>query len=87
MRHVVMKTESVTLLNCRVNYRVLTALYSLLHDQIIPDRKSQLKPKSYSKQVHLLVHTMADLFFVLYQYKTTLEATRIALIIDITINI
>ena len=85
--HDIVQSESITLLNCLVKFGSLFSLHSLPHEDMFPEREARLAAKTYSELVHYLVHTMSDRFFVFYDREATLDALRIALPRDRTIDL
>ena len=86
-RRVVIKSESVNLLDCRVNFQSLSSLNLLSYAQMYPERESRLPSMNYSELVQFLLHDLASRFFVFHERSATLEALRIALPRDNTIDL
>ena len=58
-RRVVIQSESVNLLDCRVNFQSLSSLNPLPYAQMYPERESRLPSMNYSELVHFLPHDLA----------------------------
>ena len=86
-RRVVIQSELVNLLDCRVNFQSLSSLNSLLYAQMYPEPESRLPSMNYSELVHFLLQDLAGRFFVFNEREATLEALRIALPRDRTIDL
>ena len=78
-RRVVIQSESVNFLDCRVNFQSLSSLNLLSYAQMYPERESILPSMNYSVLVHVLLHDFASHFFVFHERSATREALRIAL--------
>ena len=86
-RHVVIQTDGGTLANWRVDIRTPTILNSLDYQLIYPARESQLPLKKYSELVHFLFDSLSDRYFVFYDRESTLEALRLALPRDRSVDV
>ena len=86
-RHVVVETNSKTLANSRIDIWTPTVLNSLDYKLIYPARKSQLPLKKYSALVHFLLYSLSDRYFVFYNPESTLEALRLALPCDRSVDV
>ena len=86
-RHVVIQSESVNLLDFRVNFQSLSSLNGLPYAQMFPERESRLPSMNYTDLVHFLMHDIAGRFFVFHDREATLEALRMTLPRDRTIDL
>ena len=86
-RHVVVQTDGGRLANWRVDIRTPTILNSLDYQLIYQASKSQLLLKKYSELVHFLLDSLSDRYFVFYDRESTLEALRLALPRDRSVDV
>ena len=86
-RHVVVQTDNGTQVNWRIDIRTPTVLNSLDNQLIYPARESQPSLKKYSELVHFLLDSLRDRYFVFYDQESTLEALRLALPRDRSVDV
>ena len=86
-RHVVVQTDGGTLANWRIDIWTPTILNSLDYKLIYPAHEWQLPLKKYSELVDFLLDSLSDKNFVFYDRESTLEALKLALPRDRSVDV